>query len=157
MTPASLPANRIALGAGLGSLALIAGALYFQYVIGVKPCEMCHWQRWPHIAAAILGIAAVPFFPRAQQRNLAFLVVLLIAISGLIGAYQTGMQMHLLPGPSSCSGHRFIIGSNMVPDVQCDQLTPNQIVFGLSLASYNAIFSLLVATVAGIALLRNRR
>jgi hypothetical protein len=64
----------------------------------------------------LLGIVAVPLLPR-QARLLAMGVVLLIACSGLIGAYQTGMQWNLLPGPSSCSGHRFVLGSNMVPDV----------------------------------------
>jgi len=159
MIPKSLPADparSIALGLGICSLALIAGALFFQYGLGVQPCEMCHWQRWPHIAAAILGIAAIPFFPRTQYRTIAFVVVLLILISGLIGAYQTGMQMHFLPGPSACTGHRYVLGSNMVPDVQCDVVTPDQIVFGLSLASYNAIFSLLAACVAAFLLLRRR-
>ena len=49
-------AETVARGVGLGALALIAGALGFQYIGGIAPCEMCHWQRWPHIAAAIIGI-----------------------------------------------------------------------------------------------------
>ena len=57
MRHASLRADNIALAMGLGALALILGALGFQYIGGVAPCEMCHWQRWPHIAAAIIGIA----------------------------------------------------------------------------------------------------
>ena len=31
--------------------ALVIGALGFQYIIHLAPCEMCHWQRWPLIAA----------------------------------------------------------------------------------------------------------
>ena len=42
--------------AGAVALALILGALFFQYVLNYPPCEMCHWQRWPHIAAAVLGL-----------------------------------------------------------------------------------------------------
>ena len=198
------PARRIASLAGLCSLALIAGALFFQYGVGVKPCEMCHWQRWPHLAAAVAALVIAPLLKTGSRvalmvatafvllgllatyqmgmlnvwqaqllaaivaglfispawtgnaRRLTWTVIGLIAISGLIGAYQTGMQLHILPGPSSCTGHRFILGSNMVPDVQCDVLTPSQVVFGLSLASYNAIFSLLIAFVAGVLLLKKR-
>ena len=151
MRDASLRADNIALGIGLGSLALILGALGFQYIGGVVPCEMCHWQRWPHIAAAIIGIVVVAL-ARDKARALAWLAVALVLASGLIGLYQTGMQWGFLPGPSSCSGHRFVIGSNMTPDVQCDVVTWQ--LFGLSLAAYNAIFSFLIAGLGGAALLK---
>jgi disulfide bond formation protein DsbB len=146
-----LRADNIALGVGLGSLALILGALGFQYIGGVVPCEMCHWQRWPHIAAAIIGIVVVAL-ARDKARALAWLAVALVLASGLIGLYQSGMQWGILPGPSSCSGHRFVIGSNMTADVQCDVVTWQ--LFGLSLAAYNAIFSFLIAGLGGFALLK---
>jgi disulfide bond formation protein DsbB len=151
MRDASLRADNIALGVGLGSLALILGALGFQYIGGVVPCEMCHWQRWPHIAAAIIGIVVVAL-ARDKARALAWLAVALVLASGLIGLYQSGMQWGILPGPSSCSGHRFVIGSNMTADVQCDVVTWQ--LFGLSLAAYNAIFSFLIAGLGGLALLK---
>jgi disulfide bond formation protein DsbB len=151
MTEASLRADTIARLASLGALALILGALGFQYIGGIKPCEMCHWQRWPHIAAAILGILGV-WLMRDKARMLAWMVVALVLISGLIGLYQTGMQLGVVPGPSSCSGHRFVLGSNMVADVQCDVVSWQ--LFGLSLAAYNAIFSFLIAGLASLALLK---
>ena len=151
MRQAFLRADRIARGVGLGAAALILGALGFQYIGGIAPCEMCHWQRWPHIAAAILGLVVVGFV-RGKARQLAWLCILLVLVSGLIGLYQSGMQWGILPGPSSCSGHRFILGSNMVPEVQCDVVTWQ--LFGLSLATYNAIFSFLIAGLGGFALLK---
>ena len=140
--------------AGLGALALIVGALGFQYLGHVVPCEMCHWQRWPHIAAAFLGIVAVPLLPRGAQRIVAVIILLLILLSGLIGAYQTGMQMHLLPGPQACTvAHAYVIGSNAPPPVvECNVVTWS--LFGLSLAAYNAIFSFLIAAVTGVLLLK---
>ena len=146
-------ANNIALAMGLASLALIMGALGFQYLGGVQPCEMCHWQRWPHIAAAIIGIVVVHFVPQ-KARALAWLIVLLVLVSGAIGLYQAGMQWGIFPGPSSCSGHRFVVGSNMVPDVQCDVVTWS--LFGLSLAAYNAIFSFLIAILGAFALTKEK-
>ena len=151
MRSKSLRAELVARGVGLGALALILGALGFQYIGGVAPCEMCHWQRWPHIAAAVIGLVVVAF-ARDKTRALAWLAILLVLSSGLIGLYQSGMQWGILPGPSSCSGHRFVIGSNMVPDVQCDLVTWQ--LFGLSLATYNAIFSFLIAGLGGFALLK---
>ena len=146
-------ADKIASGVGFGALALIIGALGFQYIGGVVPCEMCHWQRWPHIAAALTGIIGVTLL-RNHARTLAWLCVALVLVSGLIGLYQTGMQAHLLPGPTSCTGQRFVLGSNVVPVIQCDVVTWS--LFGLSLAAYNAIFSFLIAGLGGFALRREK-
>jgi disulfide bond formation protein DsbB len=145
-------AEAVLLAMGIVSLALIAGALGFQYLIGLKPCEMCHWQRWPHIAAAILGIGGF-MYAKTQARLLAWIVVALIAISGLIGAYQTGMQWHLLPGPSACSvAHAYVMGSNAPVEVRCD--VPTWFFLGLALPAWNAIFSLLVAGTSAVMLAR---
>jgi disulfide bond formation protein DsbB len=151
MTVESLRADKIAMGVGIGALALLFGALGFQYLGGIKPCEMCHWQRWGHIAAAIVGIIGVAL-AKDKARMLAWLAIALVLVSGLIGLYQSGMQWGILPGPASCSGQRFVLGSNIVPVMQCDVVTWS--LFGLSLATYNAIFSFLIAAAAGLALTR---
>jgi len=153
MRQVSLRAETVARGVGIGALALILGALGFQYIGGVAPCEMCHWQRWPHIAAVIIGILGVAL-ARDKARTLAWTVIALVLISGLIGLYQSGMQWGFLPGPSACSGHRFVMGTNMVPEVQCDVVTWS--LFGLSLATYNAIFSFLIAGLGSLVLLKDR-
>ena len=140
MTVRFLRAEHLLLGLGLFSLALILGALGFQYLGHLAPCEMCQWQRWPHIAAAILGILGA-FLARGQARLLAWIVIGLILVSGLIGAYQAGMQWDILPGPQACTSARFIVGSDAPPpQVSCNAVTWS--LFGLSLAAYNAIFSL---------------
>jgi disulfide bond formation protein DsbB len=196
----------IALGTGLGALALLLGALGFQYLIGVAPCEMCHWQRWPHIAAALTGLLLLPLVRKGKAmaalvvtalavaaglalawnwgmltgwqprllaaliiallgygvmtknlRTLAIMAALLVAVSGLIGLYQTGMLLHLLPGPSACTSHLYVIGQPYVPQPRCDEVNPKSVVLGLSLPNYNAIFSGLVALSAGLALWRARK
>ena len=40
----------------LGSGALLGGAYYFQYVMGLPPCDMCYWQRYPHMVAIAAGL-----------------------------------------------------------------------------------------------------
>ena len=42
-----------------GSGALLGGAYYFQYVQGLAPCDLCFWQRYPHMVAIAAGLAAV--------------------------------------------------------------------------------------------------
>jgi disulfide bond formation protein DsbB len=154
MMQQSLRAERAARLVGAVSLALIAGALGFQYLGHLAPCEMCHWQRWPHIAAAIIGLVVVALW-KTQARALAWLCVLLIAVSGGIAAYQTGMQLGILPGPAACTvAHAYVMGSNAPPpDVSCNLVTWS--LFGLSLAAYNAIISLATAAL-GVSLLARK-
>lgn len=139
---------------GMASLALILGALGFQYVVHLAPCEMCHWQRWPHIAAAVVGIVMVPML-RDHARPLTWMVVGLITVSGLIGAYQAGLQWGLLPGPQGCTvAHAYVMGSGApAPAISCNAVTWS--LFGLSLAAYNAIISLLLAGAGAFVLKQN--
>ena len=135
--------SRIARLMGAGALTLLLGALGFQYLAHLAPCEMCHWQRWPYIAAAIAGLVVVSFWKNTRQ--LALFTIVMVALSGLIGAYQSGMQMGILPGPEACTvAHPYVLGSGASsPEVSCNAVTWS--LFGLSLASYNAIFAFLIA------------
>jgi disulfide bond formation protein DsbB len=153
-----LRADTIAMLTGTVSLLLLLGALGFQYIGGLPPCEMCHWQRWAHIGAIIFGLgggvlAARGMVAVGHARFFALLAIFCILISGLIGAYQAGVQWHLLPGPQACTGPRYVIGSGVASSVvRCDMAS--FILFGLSLAGYNAILSLGTAILASLGLWR---
>jgi disulfide bond formation protein DsbB len=151
----SLRDDWIAIGVGAMALALILGALGYQYLGGLPPCQMCHWQRWPHIAAAIIGLIGGGFLPRRYALHVAIAAIVLVAVSGLIGAYQTGMEWKLLPGPTSCSGNRYVLGSNAPLPPPCDVAIP--VLLGQSLAFFNALISLSIAGVAGFLLARTSR
>ncbi|HEX4272753.1 MAG TPA: disulfide bond formation protein B, partial [Rhizomicrobium sp.] len=62
---------------GAGALALFLGALGFQYLVHLAPCEMCHWQRAPHVAAAITGLVLISV-PRQNKHILAWLAVVFV-------------------------------------------------------------------------------
>jgi disulfide bond formation protein DsbB len=191
--------DTIAMALGAVALLLVLGALGFQFLAHLAPCEMCHWQRWPHIAAAFLGLAGIRMWRKrpypwmvaalaivgiagiavtGQWRNapyiaaaiiliaallalapgrrvIAVATVTLVAVSGLIGAYQTGMQMGLLPGPSACVvTHAYVLGSGAPPpEVSCNAVTWS--LFGLSLAAYNAVISLGAAALGAVFLAKN--
>jgi disulfide bond formation protein DsbB len=156
MTPQFLRADRIAIAVGSGGALLVLGALGFQYIGGIAPCEMCQWQRWAHITAAIVGILGGAMVQReSTARTLAWTAIAFVLLSGLIGAYQTGTEYHILPGPAACTGHRYILGSNMPPpEVQCDVVTWS--LFGLSMASYNALCSFLIVALGALGLSKGR-
>jgi disulfide bond formation protein DsbB len=105
------------------------------------------------IAIACAALIALAFWDR-DARLLASMTILLVAASGLIGAYQTGMQYHLLPGPQACTAPRYILGSGAPPpEIRCD--VPTWFLFGLALPAYNAIFGCLIAGTGFLLLRRN--
>jgi disulfide bond formation protein DsbB len=119
-------------------LALMAGALGSQYIGGLVPCEMCMWQRWPHLVA--IGIAMVSFL--VPKRSVVVLAALAIIASGAIGAFHAGVEYHWWEGLTRCSqlsANRTISDIMNTPLVRCDEA--QWTLFGISLAGYNALLS----------------
>ena len=144
-----LPApSKLGLLAALGSGALLGGAYYFQYVVGLAPCTICYWQRWPHMVAIVAGLCALLAYARPRLA----LVLLLVAITGLIatalvGVYHVGVEYRWWAGPQTCSGNipvgltteqlkRYLFGARMV---RCDETAWSM--WGISMAGWNAICS----------------
>jgi disulfide bond formation protein DsbB len=141
-----------ALFVGGVSLALLLGAFAFQYLGGLAPCEMCIWQRWPHGAAILFGLVggglvANRVLPAGTAKTLTILAIVAIAISGAIGIFHAGVEWKLWPGPDACTGIGYVPGrDDTFQVVRCDEAQWR--LFGISLAGYNAVFSLATAAVA---------
>lgn len=137
--------NLIFLAAG-GSAAMMLGALAFQYVGDLAPCKLCYWQRYPHVAAIVIGVIALML----PGRFWPMLGALAAATTGGIGIYHTGVERKWWPGPASCSGSgdglSAMSGADLLSTdlptgvVMCDQVPWEM--FGLSMASWNAVVSL---------------
>ena len=122
----------------------LAAAFGSQYLGGLTPCEMCWWQRWAHMAA--LGLALIALV--VPGRALVWLAALAIAVSGGIGFYHAGVELHYFPGLTQCTS---TITSGMSSDdilkqimnaplVRCDDIQWSFL--GISMAGWNAILSL---------------
>jgi len=154
--------DTIAMALGALSGALLLGALGFQYIGRLPPCEMCMWQRWPHLTAVILGLLGGWGLSRTVGRSslavpLAILTALAVGLSGAIGAYHAGVEWHWWPGPSQCTGAAFKLSGTLdlnAPVVMCDRAAWR--LFGISMAGYNAIISLGAAILAFVLLSRRR-
>ena len=131
---------------------LMAGALGSQYLGGLFPCEMCHWQRWPHEAA--IGLALIAFITRPPLRTiLVVLAAMAILISGAIAVFHAGVEYHWWDGITSCAttGHGSLADIMKAPVIRCD--VPQWTLGGISLAGFNAIFSI-IGGIAVLAMLR---
>ncbi len=141
--------NRLAyLLALLIPAALLGGALVAQYVYGLPPCEMCWWQRYPHIVALVL--AALAWVTRRDA--LVALAAIAILVSGVIGAFHAGVEYNWWEGLTACTanasaGNDPLASIMAAPIVRCD-VAPWTL-GGVSLAGFN----FLISTAAGVAIL----
>ena len=137
----------IAAAAG-GSAALLLGALAFQYLGGLAPCQLCIWQRWPHLAAVIIGIMALTLGLRA----LAWLGALAALTSAGIGVFHVGVEQGWWEGLAQCSVNTLkgISGSDLLnteisvgKPAACDKIAWS--LFGISMPGWNVISSTAIA------------
>ncbi|HLW27577.1 MAG TPA: disulfide bond formation protein B [Kiloniellales bacterium] len=143
--PASLPLLLL-----FGSGGALLGALFFQYIVGLAPCELCYDQRYAHVA--VLVPAALSLFLSGLFRQLLLGVagLALLASAGLAG-YHIGVEQGWWA--SGCSAPAFDnldIGQlraalEATPVVRCDEVPWSFL--GISMAGYNFLLSLGLAVV----------
>ena len=130
--------------------ALLAGAWGSQLIGHLYPCEMCHWQRWPHYAALVAALAA--FALPAEAKELTLLAAVLIAASGAIGVYHAGVEWGWWHGVTACTQTAAVTGATAeerlaallrAPMIRCD--VAQWRLAGVSLAGWNALVSLVGA------------
>jgi disulfide bond formation protein DsbB len=139
----------------LVSVAVIAGAFYFQYVVGLFPCEMCLWQRIPHYVAvplALLTALAIWAGRQVRARILHTALAGTFLVSAGLGLWHSGVERKWWPSPVGCSVGQ--LSSNptdllrdlmAIPVVRCDEIAWS--LFGLSMANYNLLISAVMAAV----------
>ena len=158
--PTFIPAISQRLGlliAGGISTSLLGGALLFQYVGGLAPCNLCTWQRWPHLAVivfAVIGLRGV------MPRCMLWLVLIAGVTSVGLGVYHVGIEHGFWAGPVGCTANLSFDGDIktvtqqllITPLVRCDEVPWS--LFGLSMAGWNALISLDIIAAALISLRR---
>lgn len=137
--------------AGAGSALLLAAALAFQ-AAGYAPCELCILQRWPHLVAALLGLAA--WFTGGARAVLGLGALAALVAMGLAG-WHAGIEYGWWPGPVACSGAMNLAAistSDLLAQIEantqvirCDQ--PALSILGLSMAGMNALASAVLAAI----------
>jgi disulfide bond formation protein DsbB len=163
--PVLVTPARLILLVGLGCLALIAGAWFFEIAIGLRPCKLCLEQRLPHYAAIGLSAAGLVL---ARSPRLQWLVLLglagLMAWSTGLGVYHSGVEWGWFAGPNDCGGTAAPAAAGMQDFMK--QLQTTRVVacseaawrfLGLSLAGWNALASAGLLLLALTGLVRARR
>ena len=157
---ATLSARRLALLAAATSAVLLIAALTFQ-AAGYKPCELCILQRWPHLAAAVVGVAVLAF---GWRKALSVLGLLAALTATAFAIFHVGVEWQWWEGPMACTGGMGDIATLSTAElmtrlseakvVRCDQ--PSFVFLGLSMAGWNAVCSAALSVLWALSLRRPR-
>lgn len=155
------------------SVATLAAAYFFEYVLYQAPCQMCWWQRYVYFVAAPVAMVAITVRWRGASPAIMslFCVALgLVFLAGFfIASWHALFEWGLAPGPEGC-----VVSAGAIPtDVKPSDLLsrrfgipsckdamwriPFGTDWGLSMAGLNALLSLLLAALSLFSATRPRR
>jgi disulfide bond formation protein DsbB len=141
---------------------IIIGAWTFEIAGGLAPCPLCLEQRVPWylliLAGSALTYGVVNGWPKRTLVVLFAIAIGLALWAAYGGLFHAGVEYKWWKGPETCTG-----GGGVTTDLDPSKLR-NTIVplcdavawslFGISLAGYNFLFSLLAAVLGGLGLWR---
>ena len=158
------PVRLALLALGLLGPAMLAGALAFQHLLGLAPCVLCVWQRWPWVAVALIGLLGAFLLPaRLRPAALGLAAVTLLVGAGIAG-FHVGVEQQWWAGTAECgSGNLYGSGASVAdirrqlmstPVVRCDEVAWS--LAGISMAGWNGLIGLAAAAFALRALVAGR-
>lgn len=135
------------------SFLALTAALIAQYFFDLHPCVLCIYQRIPYVFAIAFGLIA--YGAARQDKEIANLFLgiagLMFVINLGIAGFHVGVENGWWEGLSECGGQdtsdltleelRMQILNS--PVVKCNEVAWS--LFGISMAGYNALLSLLLA------------
>ena len=148
----TLSLNNWPIFAFLLSLSLWLGALGFEHIGGMQPCQMCYWQRHAHkLVLVFSGLALfVRFYGKTDKYNKFFVLLISLAflLSFGLAFWHSGVEYKWWEGPKTCSGGGGVVsGSAILEALNSKPKMPScgdvpWSLFGISMAGYNALISL---------------
>ena len=126
-----------------------------QVGFNLQPCELCLAQRWPYGVAIALGIATRLVSSPRVVGTLVLLMALTFLLETSIALFHVGVEQHWWAYASRCMATNFApikaqeiaeLLSHPVRLAPCDR--PAFVLFGLSMAAYNAAFAFVLSLLA---------
>ena len=130
--------------------ALIA-AYFIQYILGHKPCNLCLIERLPYISSIILTLLSLIL---KKFEKIIFILLALIFISAtIISFYHFGIEQGFFQESLVCNSDNEINNLNkedLLNELQKRTISCKDVdfrLFGLSLATINAIISFVLSVI----------
>lgn len=147
----------------LAAAATALGTVYIaQYGFGYEPCVLCLYQRVPYAVIAALGLLALVLRDDDRLRWVMLAAGLVFLAGAGIAFYHVGVEQTWWASVASCGAHGVPLTSTAdlfqalqkKAEKSCGDI--DWTLFGISMATYNVVVSLILA-VAALAAFRRMR
>ena len=125
----------------------LGSAYTAEFAYSLEPCVLCIYQRIPFAVIGVLGVLAYLFKDRMAMVVLTALAGIVLFIGAGIASYHVGVEQHWWASVASCGGapdqalsiKQFQALLQQKPEKACGEV--DWTILGISMASYNAVFS----------------
>ena len=130
-------------------------ALFVEYILGHKPCELCLIQRIPYMVALILAFLVIMF--GKYEKIILIIIGLFFVFGTIISFYHFGIEKGFFNESLVCSlsdNGANISKQDLLKKFQSNEISCKDVVFrifGLSLATINTIISFAVSVIMFLA------
>ena len=128
---------------------VLVSAFIIEYKLNHKPCKLCIYERIPYFLSILLILKI--FFIRRYEKITLLILSIIFFISAILAFYHFGIEQGFFKESLACTAGD--LAKTLSKQELLEQLKQNSIsckdvsirVFGLSLATINTIFSLILS------------
>ena len=136
----------------------LLSAVYIEYVLNIRPCTLCLYQRVPYIISIFIC-----FFGYNYSKNSLWLYLLALTfiLSSMLSGYHLGIENNFFSEFSGCTNNSLDITDKSKILESLSKNMPNCKdvnfrIFGLSLATINFMISLTISAIS-ILIIKNEK
>ena len=133
------------------SIAALGCAYFIEYILSYKPCNLCLIERLPYFLVIIIILLGL-FLNRFEKFILIFLSLIFVSAT-ILSIYHVGIEQGFIKESLVCFSNEEIDNLNkedLIKELQKEVISCKDVqftFFGLSLATINAIISLLLSVI----------
>ena len=126
-------------------------AYFIEYILGYKPCNLCLIERLPYIFSII--IISLGLIVKKFEKYILILLMLIFICATIISFYYFGIEQDFFKESALCNSSSKINDLNkqdLLKELQNKNISCKNVdftIFGLSLATINAIISLILSVI----------
>ena len=139
------------LGIFLISLLSLIIALYIEYVMGIKPCKLCLYQRIPYLILLFISILGYIY---NKMSLWIYLSILVFFLSAIVSGYHVGIENGIFEELKVCKNDLDVLNKeDLLNSLKNQNISCKEVpikLFNLSLATINLILSLTLVVVSFI-------
>ena len=143
------------------SFLTLSFAYFVEFILSHEPCSLCKIERIPYIGSIILG--SLLLFINRWEKIILIMILLLFVFGSVISLYHIGIEQGIFSESFLCElginnniqNPNELLKTLEKTPISCKDVTFK--IFGLSLATFNAVLSIVISYILSKIILKNEQ